>query len=454
MAVTTKDFKVLAIKRMNISKANKRKQITEELKTLSRHHHKNIVRLMSLNENQNEHAILFSQGKVAFCLEYMNGGSLGHWIDRHGALNENVTASVVRQALQGLGKLHDSNYIHGDIKPENILVNMAGEAKITDFGLAREVVSPRGIFSTGGTMLYLSPERIFRKRFMYPSDVWAIGITSIVLLTGGSDEHSCYKAKEYWGLVDEIKTCAPPVLPPEKFSKEFQSVVKICLQKDPNERKSVRELLQLPIFSETKLYPIDSWYTNDRLDCKQEESRRILKAERMIRDLCTKILDIDRARCEEGYPLLSNDVTLSVLQSIAEQLGAPSGKMLSEIKEIKNEHDAQIQRLIDAISGSESDRYSEVGEEKHSGGRHIWSRNPHQTPAAARSMLFSNINLPSLPVPYHEKKNRPGIPEWAQVITQPKGGDKGLRRRWSSWPHMMRIVRRVHPVNELPATSW
>eukprot|EP00466_Bigelowiella_natans_P006085 jgi/Bigna1/143071/aug1.75_g17779 len=106
------------------------------LKTFRESKHQNLIQLFGC---------FFDEGKIVLALEYMNAGSLGQFVEKNGVISERVAASVIRQALAGLQHLHSCSIIHGDIKPENILVSMQGDAKLTDFGLAREVQTSRGV---------------------------------------------------------------------------------------------------------------------------------------------------------------------------------------------------------------------------------------------------------------------------------------------------------------------
>ena len=80
--------------------------------------------------------------------------------------------------LCGLSYLHSKNQIHRDIKPANILLNSKGEVKLSDFGIARELLEEEDFSSTViGTLSYKSPERIISRQYGFKSDIWGIGLT-------------------------------------------------------------------------------------------------------------------------------------------------------------------------------------------------------------------------------------------------------------------------------------
>lgn len=88
--------------------------------------------------------------------------------------------------MVGLDYLHRVRYmIHRDIKPANILMNLAGEVKITDFGISTALGSTLGLAGTYvGTMHYMSPERQENHPYGYDADIWSLGLTVLHLATG------------------------------------------------------------------------------------------------------------------------------------------------------------------------------------------------------------------------------------------------------------------------------
>src|SRR5690349_18485269 len=105
----------------------------------------------------------------------MDGGTLASLVEKCGGkLPENVLGKLTAQLLQGLAYLHKTMHIiHRDIKPQNILLNSKGQAKITDFGVSGELASTQAMAKTFvGTHKYMSPTRITGKHHSAKSDVW------------------------------------------------------------------------------------------------------------------------------------------------------------------------------------------------------------------------------------------------------------------------------------------
>lgn len=146
-----------------------------------------------------------SHKKLYLVLEYVDGGTLEDWFQTHAIKGRGLPATevsrIVRQILQGLGHAHKAGIIHRDLKPANVLMEKSGEAKISDFGLARVAAeesyrqaggtaAPFGgdsVTTTGtivGTIDFMSPEARNMRPSDARSDLYAVGIMTYYLLTG------------------------------------------------------------------------------------------------------------------------------------------------------------------------------------------------------------------------------------------------------------------------------
>ena len=137
-------------------------------------------------------AYLDEAGKVGVILDFMDAGALEDVLKRraHGhpeapGLPEHIIASVVYQTFWGLAYLHFEQRLHRDIKPGNILLNGRGEAKLSDFGIARDVDDEDAIATTMvGTFRYMSPERLHGEDYSFESDVWSMGMVLLEAARG------------------------------------------------------------------------------------------------------------------------------------------------------------------------------------------------------------------------------------------------------------------------------
>ena len=146
-----------------------------------------------------------SQGKLYLVLEYVDGGSLEEWFDKNRKAGSGAPSAEVQrligQILHGLAHAHQAGLIHRDLKPANVLLEKTGEAKISDFGLARLVddeeyrraggtASPfhgDSVTTTGtlvGTIDFMSPEARNMRPSDARSDIFAVGVMAYYLLTG------------------------------------------------------------------------------------------------------------------------------------------------------------------------------------------------------------------------------------------------------------------------------
>jgi hypothetical protein len=129
-----------------------------------------------------------------FVMEFCNGGSLDGLLAQHGGRLALATAApLMLQTLHGLEHAHSRNFIHRDLKPQNVLLHRHENqmvAKITDFGLAKnfEMAGLSGMTATGsfaGTLPFTPREQLTNYKYVNPtSDVWSIAATFYNLLSG------------------------------------------------------------------------------------------------------------------------------------------------------------------------------------------------------------------------------------------------------------------------------
>ncbi|MAB88138.1 MAG: hypothetical protein CMJ90_01600 [Planctomycetes bacterium] len=118
-------------------------------------------------------------------LECMDAGAIDHLLRVNGALEARYALPIFYMILDGMSFAHSFGYIHRDVKPNNILLNKRGEAKVTDFGIAK-VVGGEDLTRQGfvlGTTLYMAPEYLSQGVVSPQTDIYALGVLLYEMLT-------------------------------------------------------------------------------------------------------------------------------------------------------------------------------------------------------------------------------------------------------------------------------
>jgi serine/threonine protein kinase len=148
-----------------------------EARSVAQLQHPNIVTVIDRGEEDGRQYIVF---------EYIDGENLKEHVVRKGRLEVREALEIALEVARGLAFAHEQGLIHRDVKPQNILLNGDGRAKVTDFGIAR-TVDVDGMTQTGtvlGTSNYIAPEQASGQRVDTQSDVYALGAVLYELLAG------------------------------------------------------------------------------------------------------------------------------------------------------------------------------------------------------------------------------------------------------------------------------
>ncbi|KAF9466491.1 kinase-like domain-containing protein [Collybia nuda] len=117
-----------------------------------------------------------------FVLDLMLGGDLRFHLERRGYIKEEVVRFWIAELACALEYLHRQRIIHRDLKPDNILLDAAGHAHITDFNVAIHYSERRMHTSVAGSMAYMAPQVVGRKGYSWAIDWWSLGITAYELI--------------------------------------------------------------------------------------------------------------------------------------------------------------------------------------------------------------------------------------------------------------------------------
>jgi eukaryotic-like serine/threonine-protein kinase len=149
-----------------------------EARSVAQLQHPNIVTVIDRGEEDGRQYIVF---------EYIDGENLKELVVRKGRLDVREALEIALEIARGLGFAHDHGLVHRDVKPQNVLLNGDGAAKVTDFGIARSLDVDRGVTQTGtvlGTSNYIAPEQASGQPVDAHTDVYSLGVVLYEMLTG------------------------------------------------------------------------------------------------------------------------------------------------------------------------------------------------------------------------------------------------------------------------------
>lgn len=120
--------------------------------------------------------------RLYIVLEYVVGGELFSHLRKAGKFPNDVAKFYAAEVILAFEYIHSMDILYRDLKPENLLLDVGGHIKITDFGFAKKV--PERTFTLCGTPEYLAPEIIQSKGHGKAVDWWALGILTYEMLVG------------------------------------------------------------------------------------------------------------------------------------------------------------------------------------------------------------------------------------------------------------------------------
>lgn len=228
---TTLD-RMVALKMMDASVVRDEeflKRFRSEAKALARLQNPNIVAVFALRE---------TQSGLCLVMEYIDGGTLADRIRQEGAIPPCEAVVLFRQLATALDHAHAVGVIHRDIKPANVMLTAAGQAKLTDFGLAKiqEPAVHTMTVGTGGTLYYMSPEQIKGlAKVDTRGDIYSLGMTLYETVVGRVPFPNNLTDFEIRQAIVDGK-----IPPPQKFRpdlpEQFTSIIAKAIHKDPSKR--------------------------------------------------------------------------------------------------------------------------------------------------------------------------------------------------------------------------
>lgn len=229
-AQDTKIKEKVALKLLKPEIASDKKTLerfSNELRFARKIRHKNVCQMFDLNEDKGTHYIT---------MEYVRGEDLKSLIRKIAQLSTGQAIPIVKQICEGLAEAHRLGTVHRDLKPQNVMVDEEGNARILDFGIARSVKG-KGITGAGvmvGTPEYMSPEQAEVKEVDQRSDIYSLGVILYEMVTGRVP----FEGETPLGIAMKHKSEVPkdPRELNSQIPEELSRVILRCMEKDKEKR--------------------------------------------------------------------------------------------------------------------------------------------------------------------------------------------------------------------------
>ena len=224
--------------------------LDQEIDTMQHLEHPNIVQYLGCERKE------FS---ISIFLEYISGGSVGSCLRKNGKFEESLVRSLTRQTLAGLAYLHNEGVLHRDLKADNILLDVDGTCKISDFGISKKTDNIYGNDVTNsmqGSVFWMAPEVIRSEGQGYSAkvDIWSLGCVVLEMFAGRRP----WSKEETIGAIYKLGSLnqAPPIPDDvsDSVSPEAVAFMSECFEIDPGERPTAETLLRQHPFCKVDPY--------------------------------------------------------------------------------------------------------------------------------------------------------------------------------------------------------
>ncbi|PKI58861.1 G-type lectin S-receptor-like serine/threonine-protein kinase LECRK3 [Punica granatum] len=251
--LTSNERSLIAVKVLEKITSEGDREFKNEMSTIGRTNHRNLVELIGFCEEGQHRILVYDFMPNGSLADFLFGGSRPSWFKRI-----EIACGVARSLLY-LHEESSKQIIHCDIKPQNILLDECLTAKISDFGLAKLLMTgqTRTMTVVRGTKGYLAPEWFRSLPISVKVDVYSFGIVLLELICcrkncefGLKDEaqmilsdwvYDCYHKEELGLIVDGDEEMIGDM----KRVRRFVMIAMWCIQEDPSLRPSMKKVAQM-----------------------------------------------------------------------------------------------------------------------------------------------------------------------------------------------------------------
>uniref|UniRef100_A0A0N5A493 non-specific serine/threonine protein kinase n=1 Tax=Parastrongyloides trichosuri TaxID=131310 RepID=A0A0N5A493_PARTI len=229
-----------AAKFVNTVSNSEKDTVRKEIHTMSELRHPSLINLHDAFEDENQMAMIY---------EFMSGGELFEKVaDDKNKMNEDEAMNYMKQICVALKHMHENNFVHLDLKPENIMftTRKSSQLKLIDFGLTAKLDPKNPVKVTTGTAEFAAPEIASGNPVGYFTDMWSVGVLSYILLSGLSpfggetDEETLKNVRNCdWNMDDSSF---------DGISNEAKDFIKRLLINESDKRMTIHEALDHPWF--------------------------------------------------------------------------------------------------------------------------------------------------------------------------------------------------------------
>lgn len=209
--------------------------VLREVSIMKLMEHPNLINLIEVIDDP-------ESDRFYMVLEYVEGKWICDASAGRGGIGEKTARRYMRDIIAGLMYLHAHDIVHGDIKPENLLVSKAGHVKMGDFGVSQVLEGGTDeLWRSPGTPVFTAPECCLGLTYQGKvADAWAMGVTLYCMILGncpfiGDSLHETYD-----------KIVNSPLDIPEELDPDLKDLLQGLLCKDPRQRLTVDSAAEHP----------------------------------------------------------------------------------------------------------------------------------------------------------------------------------------------------------------